>query len=254
MKWLMEGEVFHQRLFPRPNRFKYTVFYLQFPLERLNELKSFFFSVDRLNLFSFFQKDHSGYQKGDKDASLKWGREQFGRKGIQPASITLQTFPRVLGRVFNPVSFWLARNKEGECTAVLAEVNNTFGGRHHYLIDKGGEPIPSGESFRMDKKLQVSPFNEVEGIYDFRFEWEDQKLRRVIIRYLVNGKLKLYTHIQGRAVEMNGKNLLRMGLRIPFQTFKVLFLIHFQALRLFIKGVPFVGPKSRIQLQEGDTL
>jgi DUF1365 family protein len=253
MKWLMNGEVFHQRHFPRPNRFRYRVFYLRFPLEEMARLKSRFFSVDRFNLFSFHQKDHSGYRKGDRESSLNWGREQFLSRGIDPASITLQTFPRVLGRVFNPVSFWYAADGEGEWVAVLAEVNNTFGGRHHYMIEKGGEPIRSGESFLVDKALHVSPFNEIEGVYDFRFEWQDREIDRVRIRYLVDGRLKLYTQIQGRAMELDGTNLLRMGLAIPFQTLKVLFLIHFQALVLFFKGVPFVGSRSRLEKTKEST-
>ena len=147
--------------------------------------------------------------------------------------------------VFNPVSFWFGYDKDGRLIAVLAEVNNTFGGRHHYFLDNRGEPIPSEQILKADKALQVSPFNEVEGEYEFRFRIVDGRVTRVMIRYLVEGRLKLYTHIQGKVEEWTSRRLIALGLRVPFQTLKVLFLIHYQALKLFLKGVPFVGPQSK---------
>ena len=129
---LMVGQVMHRRLRPVINSFTYPVFYVQLPLKELNATGGAFFSIDRFNLLSFYQKDHG---PRDGTALLPWIQSLLRQQGLPPdGEIILQTFPRVLGYVFNPVSFWFCHNGAGELIAVLAEVNNTFGGTHSYLL------------------------------------------------------------------------------------------------------------------------
>jgi uncharacterized protein len=127
------GGVMHARLRPRRNVFRYRVFFMRLPLSRLGRLRNFFFSINRWNLFSFHYADH-----GARDGSSpeRWIRRLLASEGIENADgeVVLQTFPRVLGYVFNPVSFWLCHDRDGGLRAILCEVNNTFGEHHNYLL------------------------------------------------------------------------------------------------------------------------
>ena len=105
MKSLFKASIYHKRFFPKANEFRYSGFYIKFSIDRLQTLKSLLFSVNNFNLFSFYEKDH-GYRDG---SSLDtWARDTLGKAGVTnfDGKIFLQTFPRVLGYVFNPVSFW----------------------------------------------------------------------------------------------------------------------------------------------------
>ena len=141
---LLVGNVMHRRLRPAENAFVYPVFYVQLPLRDLDAGNVGIFSVDRANLLSLRQKDH-----GPRDGTplLPWIQSLLRERGLpDDGEITLQAFPRVLGFVFNPVSFWFCRNTAGELIAVLAEVNNTFGGHHDYLLhNPDGSPLRDGQ-------------------------------------------------------------------------------------------------------------
>ena len=162
------GNVMHRRLRPAVNAFVYPVFYIQLSVRHPELANCPIFSVDRSNLLSFRTKDH-----GARDGSplLPWIQAQLRQRGLpDDGEITLQCFPRVFGYVFNPVSFWFCRNIEGALIAVLAEVNNTFGGRHSYLLHNAdGSPLRDGQEICASKEFHVSPFNEIEGGYRFRF-------------------------------------------------------------------------------------
>jgi len=165
----------------------------------------------------------------------------------------LQCFPRVFGFVFNPVSFWFCRNRDGHLIAVLAEVSNTFGGRHSYLLhNPDGAPLREGQVLQAGKAFHVSPFCEVEGGYRFRF-FIERKCPVVRIDYDdAEGEL-LLTSIAGRSTAWSTRALLGAFLRMPFLTAGVVFRIHWQALKLWLKGVPFVGahpPAAPQPLQE----
>jgi DUF1365 family protein len=239
--WLYSGTVLHRRLRPKANAFRYAVFFLRFPLDRIDELPNLVFSVNRFNLLSFHFADH-----GDGRTPRAWIGELLAAEGIHDADgeIVLQTFPRVLGFVFNPVSFWYCHGADGTLRAILAEVNNTFGERHCYLLRAGeGLPIRQGQELAAAKVFHVSPFCRIEGGYRFRFhEAARDGARQVVARidyHDAEGAL-LLTSVSGRARAFSAPALIRAFITHPLMTMGVVARIHWQAARLFLKGVPFV--------------
>lgn len=248
---LLIGQVMHRRLRPVVSGFTYPVFFIQLPVGDLESARGPLFSVDRNNLLSFHQKDH-----GPRDGSslLPWIRSLLRRHGLpDDGEVTLQCFPRVLGFVFNPVSFWFCRNTAGELIAVLAEVNNTFGGRHNYLLhNPDGSPLRDGQVLKADKAFHVSPFCDVVGGYRFRFHTERAKPLACIDYDDGEGDL-LLTAISGRRIGWSATALLTTFLKMPLLTAGVVWRIHWQALKLWLKGVPFHGvhpPAAAQPLQE----
>lgn len=245
---LLVGQVMHRRLRPAKNAFVYPVFYVQMPLADLGAGKSPIFSVDRNNLLSFHQKDH-----GPRDGSplLPWIQSLLRERGLpDDGEIMLQCFPRVLGYVFNPVSFWFCRNRSGALIAVLAEVSNTFGGHHNYLLHNAdATPLRDGQLLTSTKDFHVSPFCEVAGGYRFRFHLDQPALLARIDYDDAEGEL-LLTAISGKARAWSTKSLLAAFLRMPLLTAGVMFRIHWQALKLWLKGVPFFGKSVPQPLQE----
>ena len=245
---LLIGQVMHRRLRPAKNAFVYPVFYMQMPVADLSAGKSPIFSVDRNNLLSFHQKDH-----GPRDGSplLPWIQSLLRERGLpDDGEIMLQCFPRVLGYVFNPVSFWFCRNSTGELIAVLAEVSNTFGGRHNYLLhNPDGTALRDGQVLTTSKQFHVSPFCEVEGGYRFRFYLDKPAMLARIDYDDAEGEL-LLTAISGKARAWSTQTLLGAFLRMPLLTAGVMLRIHWQALKLWLKGVPFFGKTVPQPLQE----
>ena len=162
---LLTGHVMHRRLRPVAHHFAYRVFFLRLPLTRLEDAG---IAVNRPGLCSFHYRDH-----GARDGShpLAWIRQLLAREGIEAdGEVWLHCFPRVLGYVFNPVSFWFCEDRNGRLQAVLAEVNNTFGEHHSYLLaHPDRRPIETGDALSARKAFHVSPFCEVEGGYAFQF-------------------------------------------------------------------------------------
>ncbi len=234
------GEVMHCRLRPLLHRFSYRVFYLQLPLRRLDALQGALFGVDRWRPLALYSRDHG---PRDGSALLPWIEAILRRHGL-PADgeILLQTFPRVLGLVFNPVSFWFCHDRSGALIAVLAEVNNTFGGTHSYLLHRHGRALADGERLHADKVFHVSPFNRVCGHYRFRFERSAGR-QLACIDYADDEGDLLLTSISGQPQPWSTASLLRALLRMPLHSLGILLRIHWQALRLWLKGVPFLGAR-----------
>ena len=245
------GEVMHHRLRPAQHRFVYPAYFFLLPLSRLQEAGGGLFSINAFNLFSFRFADY-----GARDGShpLPWIRRQLADAGIDAdGEVWLHTFPRVLGINFNPVSFWFCHDAAGELVAVLAEVSNTFGERHNYLLAKpDGAPIGNGERLGCAKVFHVSPFNQVVGGYRFRFRRrlpggrtpeaptpEADELRLARIDYADDEGDLLLTSISGRVEPLTGRTLRKAFLRYPWQPLGVLARIHWQALALWRKHVPF---------------
>lgn len=235
---LCVGHVMHRRLRPVDHAFVYPVFYVQLPVRDLAAAECALFSVDRRNLLSFQHRDH-----GPRDGSplLPWIEKLLAEHGLpNDGEIVLQTFPRVLGYVFNPVSFWYCHDRGENLIAILAEVNNTFGGTHSYLLHLHGTPLRDGAELHADKLFHVSPFNEIDGGYRFRFQL-DRAVELCRIDYDdAEGEL-LLTSISGKPQAWSTAALLKAFLRMPFLTLGVIARIHWQALKLWIKGVPFRG-------------
>ena len=236
MKSIFKAKIYHKRFNPTVNEFSNEGYYIKFSLDKLEQLKSRFFSVNKFNLFSFYEKDH-GFRDG---SSLEhWGRGMLLKAGISnfKGHFELQTFPRVLGYVFNPVSFWFAYEKN-ELVAIICEVNNTFSESHNYVItQKPGEQIAV-----LQKEFHVSPFYPVEGSYQFNFKSNN----KININYFSNDRLQLITSIEGREINWTDKNLLKLFFRYPFFTFLVVFHIHLQALKLFWKKNKFYSKPNKI--------
>ena len=224
MKSLFKASIYHKRLFPKANNFRYSGFYIKFSIDNLQNLKSLLFSVNRFNLFSFYEKDH-GYRDGSP--INKWARDTLGKAGVTDfdGKIFLQTFPRVLGYVFNPVSFWYCY-KHDKLTAVICEVNNTFGESHSYVIAN-----QNNKNATLPKEFHVSPFYDMKGDYEFDF----QKNNFVKINYYFDNKLQLITSINGENISWNDFNLFKIFVRHPFYTIFVILFIHYQAIKLFVK-------------------
>ncbi len=194
---------------------------------------------NRSGLYAFHDADHG---EGGPDA-LAWVESLLAREGVHGADgeIWLQTFPRVLGYVFKPVSFWYALRSDGTLAAVVAEVNNTFGERHVYLLD--GPDLRWGATVRARKVFHVSPFCRVQGEYVFRFMRTERggignRLVARIEHHDADGPL-LVTSVGGAAVPLTAASVRRAFLGSPLMTLAVTLRIHWHALRLWAKRVPW---------------
>lgn len=233
------GQVMHRRLRPAVHAFRYPVFYLRLRLQALEHVSQALLSINRFNLFSLHYCDH-----GARDGSppLPWIRSLLEREGVEAdGDIWLQAFPRVLGYVFNPVSFWYCHGRDGGLKAVLAEVNNTFNEHHNYLlVAPDGGDIRDGQTLVARKVFHVSPFMAVRGFYRFRFHaGQDGRRNLVRIEHADEAGDLLHTSVSGVAAPLSTATLLRALITYPWQSVGVIARIHWQALQLWLKRVPF---------------
>lgn len=228
---LYTARVMHKRLFPKENTFHYGVYYLALPLPAL--------SVP--GIFASFHAKDIG--KRDGSDPLLWVRGILSDYGLNEKvkNITLITMPRVLGYVFNPVSFYLCLDKDNNLRAVLCEVHNTFGQQHSYLCaNHDHKPITGEHWLEAEKVFHVSPFLNRCGDYKFRFDLKEDKLG-IWIDYYDNQKQKqLITSLVGSFTPLTPKSLRSAFWRHPLVSLKTIALIHWQALKLFIKGIGYI--------------
>jgi DUF1365 family protein len=235
------GQVRHKRLRPVLHAFEYGIYFLRLPLRSMRDapFATRLLSRNRFNLLSFCDRDH-----GDgKQPLLQWIATLLENEGVHDADgeIWLQTMPRVLGYVFNPVSFWFCHRQDGALRAVLCDVRNTFGERHCYLLDTGGE-IAYGSELSARKVFHVSPFCQVEGRYRFRFLRTTRAGREIslaCIDYDDAGGPLLQTSLAGSARPISSLTVAGAFFAYPLMSFGVIARIHLQALRLWLRRVPF---------------
>ncbi len=240
---IYDGKVIHHRFKPKEHYFKYNVFSLFLDLDEIEliEKKIIFFSYNKFNLVSFFEKDHGPRNGG----SLKsWVKENLKNIGIdkEDIKIKLLCYPRIFGYVFNPLSIFYIYDKNDNLISILYEVKNTFGEQHTYIfkIDKPEDKIENYCS----KKFYVSPFIEMESNYHFKISKPGNKLSVVINQSDSEGKL-LYASQNGIKKEFSNKNLIFSYLSHPLMTFKIISAIHFEALKLWLKGIKLVKKKIK---------
>lgn len=231
------GNVMHARLFPKKNKFFYGIYYIVLPLSRLNSIP---IAYNCYGFLSFYERDHGG--RGEISLEC-WARNILGEYGLDKADgeITLVCMPRVLGYVFNPVSFWLCHDRKGNLRAVICEVNNTFGEQHCYLCAHPDQhAITEKDIFQGQKLFHVSPFLEREGHYTFRFEARDNRFGVWIDFYDKSGERKLITSLTGQTKIMDKTTLRHAFWAYPLVTVKSIALIHWQALKILAKGIKYI--------------
>lgn len=237
------GKVMHGRLFPKRNNFTYGIYYLAFPLSQIKNLP---IAYNRFASLSFFDRDHGLCDGSDLE---KWARGILADYNIKETDgeVKLICMPRVLGYVFNPVSFWLCHDKEGKLRAVLCEVHNTFGERHTYLCAHDDHrPITHDDTLKGDKLFHVSPLLKREGHYEYRFDVRNNQFGVWIDFFDGEGNKQLVTSLFGKFEAMNTKTLRKAFWSYPLVTVKAITLIHWQALKLLIKGIKYISrPKQK---------
>ncbi len=237
---LYVGEVMHRRSRPKAYEFVYRVFNIVLDIDRLADppARCRLFSHNRFNLFSFHDRDH-----GPRDGSplRPWIDKQLGAAGLghAGADVRLLCMPRVLGYGFDPLSIWYCHDSNGDLRAVLYQVKNTFGDQHGYLLPAGDEPSgPSDHEF--DKIFHVSPLIAMDARYRIRTTSPDETLA-VLIRESDDEGEFLVATLTGERREMTDAALIRQFLRVPFMSLKVIVAIHWQAIRLMLRGVKYTN-------------
>jgi hypothetical protein len=235
---LYHGAVMHRRLKPVGHAFSYRVFSMLIDIDRIDEIDAGerWFSRNRFNLFSFHDGDHSFDGAGAVSAGVRAVLTSNGYEG--DGRILLLCYPRILGYVFNPLSIFYCHDAHGRLEAVLYEVRNTFGGRHSYLIPVEDEAAVIRQS--ADKRLHVSPFMDMDHQYAFRLSRPDDTLSVFIHQTDIEGPI-FNASFAGRAEAMSDRALLKAFFRYPLMTLKVIAAIHFEAGRLFLKGMRLKG-------------
>jgi DUF1365 family protein len=218
---------------PTRNAFKYNVYFLLLPMRamrlRHEEQTPSPLARNRWGLLSFYDSDHGA---GQSD-SLAWVESLLSDAGVDHlgCEIWLQTFPRVLGYVFKPISIWYLVRKDDSLAAAVVEVNNTFGQRHVYLL--AGPSVAWDTDIEAQKVFHVSPFCDMSGTYQFKFTRSAQQ----IAAYIAHDTLQ--THWIGTTWPLTQQEAIRAFASSPLMTFGVVARIHWQAAKLWWKKTPF---------------
>ncbi|MCX7868483.1 MAG: DUF1365 domain-containing protein [Terrimicrobiaceae bacterium] len=242
-----ECDVWHRRLWPREHEFVYRVFLFAFDLDEVAARApgSWLLGINRPGLYSLQNRDHFGAS----NASLRERAESFLRaNGVdeRPSRILLLTNARFLGYTFNPISVWFCEGAGGSPLGAIAEVGNTFGELKPFFVP----PSSGGFHLRAPKHFYVSPFSDLDWEFEFRFARPGGRLG-VWIDVFRSGDKALASSLTGRKLPLRTSVLLAQTARFPFITLKVISLIHWQALRLWLKRVPFHRKEEKPELQQG---
>lgn len=229
-----EGVVAHARFKPVRHRLTYKVFSFLLDLDELDEAAASlrFFSRNRFNLFSLYDRDHGAGRSGGLAAHV---RETLAEAGLDGSGrILMLAYPRMLGYAFNPLTVYYCHDCSGALAAILYEVRNTFGGRHSYLIpvEDTGETIGQAAG----KVFHVSPFIDMDMRYRFTLSRPSDRVSVFIQTSDADGPV-LNASFTGKAAPVTDRKLLALFFRYPLMTFKVIAGIHWEALRLLLKGL-----------------
>jgi uncharacterized protein len=235
------GEVRHRRLAPVDHAFAYPTCFLLLPMRTLRDAPSPVLARNRRALFGFRDADHGD---GGPD-SLAWLEALLAREGVRDADgeVWLHCIPRMFGLAFKPVSFWYAHRADGSLAAIVVEVNNTFGERHCYLL--AGDELAFGRTLAARKVFHVSPFCRTRGDYAFRFMRTDLASpdgtgrTAVRVELHVDGAPLIVTSVSGRVAPLTAAGVRRATWTFPAMTAAIVARIHWQALKLWLRRVPF---------------
>jgi len=245
---IYECTVMHQRLRPKRHGFSYRVFYLWLDLDDLSALDQdlALFSRNRFNVFSFYDRDHLG---GDHSEIKVGVLEELAGRGVDTsriAVIKMLAFPRVFGYVFNPVTFFYAFAADGSPVCALAQVTNTYHEQKFYVLS---EPGVDGFKLVTPKLFYVSPFSGLDLKFDFHLRLPSETLR-ITVDDVDESGLVLLSALTGTRRELCDSGLAACAVKYPLLTLKVIFLIHWQALLLWLKRVPWFRKSARPELQQ----
>lgn len=244
--------VMHRRAQPFVHELRYKVFCLLLDIDDLKNIKrkTKFLSFNKWNLLSFYNKDHGARDGSDIRPWLEDLALQF-KKNIQQHKIYCLCFPRILGYVFNPLTvYYCYHPKTYQIDCVFYEVKNTFGEQHIYF-SKSVTPDKNNIIKHEKKKIfHVSPFIEMDCIYNFSIKAPDEKLYLTIDQKLHDNSKMLFASWTGKRKKLNAKTLIKSFFNFPFMTLKIIFAIHWHALLLWIKGATYYKkpspPKERV--------
>ncbi|MGQ0457583.1 MAG: DUF1365 domain-containing protein [Hyphomicrobium sp.] len=232
------GRVVHKRLRPKQHALDYGVFALLLDVDQIDEAarRCRLFSRNRFNLVSFYDRDHGagdGATAGEvaRRSLQSAGRPHHGRR------IRLLTYPRILGYVFNPLSVYFVSAPDGALESLVYEVSNTFGERKSYVLAAGD--VRDGGVFAQAcaKEMFVSPFASGRGAYGFRVIDPAERALVAVLLSDADGAL-IKTHFRAAREDLSDRQLLRHVARYPLLTLKVIAAIHYEAMKLWLKGVP----------------
>jgi len=247
------GKVVHQRHRPKKHRLEYKVFSVLLDLDELPELDRSLrsFGYNRRALFSFLDSDHGAGDGSDLKRHVLGLLRDAGVASDADGPIRLLCYPRVLGYVFNPLSVFYCYDEAEHLRAIVYEVNNTHGERHSYVVPVTQEQLSIRHS--CDKVFFVSPFLPMDCRYRFHINQPDEQLR-LFIHETHQGLPILDAWFTGRRETLSDRTLLKTALRIPLLTFKVIVGIHWEAVKLWRKGLPIfkhpAAPKYGVSVIE----
>ena len=242
---IYSGLITHKRFKPKKHFFSYKAFSLLIDLNEIEDLDKEinFFSYNKFNILSFYDVDH-----GPRDGSLlrKWVKKNLvkAKINIKEGSIKLLCFPRFFGYVFNPLSIFYCYDKKSNLKAILYEVKNTFNEQHTYIFKNKSNSNLILHKCR--KKFYVSPFIKMKTFYNFRLSKPQKKIDILIKQDDAFGPL-LMARQAGKRIILNSRNLFNEFLKHPLMSFKVIGAIHFEAFRLWLKGVKLVKKKVNMK-------
>lgn len=245
-----ECRISHERFSPKAHRFRYRAFMFCLDLDEIDSLvrRIPFLGRNRFNLYSFHDRDHAGGTAGGLRDDLC---ELLARNSVSetPATILLLTNLRILGYVFNPVSFFYCFDAEGEPIAVVAEVNNTYGERKLYVLDRNERDGEGAFSGRRKKHFYISPFIALDSELHLRLPVPGEELS-VTIDDFIEEDLVLTAKMEGIRRPLSSARLAWLTVWYPLMTLKVITAIHWEAARLWLKGVPYIRKRDHPELQK----